>query len=95
MAKNKKQSASSSSSSDENEARLQQLRDSVVTFESLKSSTAEAKAQAGELKSKRNAYHESECNHNLEDDSDDLNNFKLTPEFQQFVAKKLTKKLDE
>jgi hypothetical protein len=95
MAKNKKQS-SSSSSSDEDDERLQQLRDSVITFESLKASSEQAsKTQSNELKSKRSTHEESECNHNLDEDSDDLNNFKVTSEFQQFVAKKLTKRLDE
>jgi hypothetical protein len=99
MSKPKKEAvSSSSSSSDEDDERLQQLKDSVVTFESLKSistSNNTVIAAGTELKSKRGAPVESECNHNLDEDSDDLNNFKVTPEFQRFVAKKLQKKLDE
>jgi hypothetical protein len=53
--------------------------------------------------SSRNDYFTSSSNSNQrqtnqiidENDSDDLNNFKISPEFQAFVAKKLQKKLDE
>ena len=95
MAKTKKESSSSSSSSDEDDERLRQLKDSVVTLESLKPVVSANKNASGtaELKSKREP--QVAIDQNLDNDSDDLNNFKLTPEFQRFVAKKLQKKLDE
>lgn len=86
---------SSSSSSDDDEEKLQQLRESVVTLDSLKS----AVKQETEAEKKISKRSDQESSHrvgqNEEYDSDDLNSFKPSPEFQQFVAKKLLKKLDE
>ena len=75
--------SSSSSSDEEDDLRLQQLREVTVTFDSLKKS--EKKEQKEKPKSKR--YEE------IEDDPNNVCD--VTPEFQEFVAKKLKQKLDE
>ena len=114
----KKSSSSSLSSSDEDDAKLAQLRDSIVTFESLQQKPKEIafsfklcknesennkynneNRQTSQLKSIRYEYFNNSLASNnpndIDYDSDDLNNFSVTPEFQKFVAKKLQTKLDE
>ncbi|CAF1006392.1 unnamed protein product [Brachionus calyciflorus] len=74
--------SSSSSDDEEEDSRLQQLREVAVTFEAL--NKPETKNTVNQ-KSKR-----------IQETEDDPSNLcEVTPEFQEFVAKKLMKKLDE
>lgn len=79
--------SSSSSSDEESDLRLQQLREAVVTVESLNKSTNILKEKSEPVKkSKRIQENEEDQFENICD---------VTPEFQEFVAKKLKSKLDE
>lgn len=77
-------SSSSSSSDEEDDLRLQQLREATVTFETLKKTE---KQEKNEPKPKSKRWQEP--------DEDPNNVCDVTPEFQEFVAKKLKQKLDE
>lgn len=73
---------SSSSSDEEEDSRLAQLREATVTFDNLK---CEAKREEERnSKSKRSS-----------DQNEEPFLLDVSPEFQEFVAKKLRSKLDE
>lgn len=71
--------SNSSSSDEEEDLRIKQLREVAVSFDSLKQVEKDEKPS-----SKRH-----------QDCEDDPNFFEVSPQFQEFVAKKLRKKLDE
>lgn len=71
--------SSSSSSDEEEDLRIKQLREVAVSFETLVKNEKNEKAM-----SKRS-----------QEQAEDPNSCEVTPEFQEFVAKKLSKKLDE
>lgn len=80
---------SSSSSEDEDEAKLAQLREAAVTLDHLKSEAATSLARA-------KTKNDSSNNHNnYEENDNDPFHLDVSPEFREFVAKKLDKKLDE
>ena len=86
----RKQSKQSSSSSDsEDDERMRQLKEATVSFDQITSSKAASSDVSVNKKSKRFIENEPQ------DDDDDDNSFNMTPEFQEFVAKKLRSKLDE
>ena len=100
----KKIVSNSSSSDDEDDERMQQFKDSVVTIDTLKAcvsvnnsscSTTSAATKSTDLNKPSLRFTIKDEPNAMGYDSDDLNNFKLTPEFQKFVAKKLQKKLEE
>lgn len=85
---NKKLKKCSSSSSDESDdERLRQLKEATVSYEQITNSNNYLK-QDIKTKSKRHIEKE-------EIEDNDINSFNLTPEFQDFVSKKLRSKLDE
>lgn len=85
----RKQSKQSSSSSDsEDDERMRQLKEATVSFDQITSSKAASSDVSVNKKSKRFIENEPK-------DDDDDNSFNMTPEFQEFVAKKLRSKLDE
>jgi hypothetical protein len=82
----KKASSSESSSEDEN---LAKFREVAVSFESIKESNKADKNGSSKAMSNRRMGQVDE------NDEDDPNNIiKVTPEFQHFVAAKLSQKLD-
>jgi len=87
MPNKKLKKCSSSSSSDESDdERLKQLKEATISYEQITNSNNNLK-QDIKTKSKRHIEEEIEDN--------DINSFNLTPEFQDFVSKKLRSKLDE
>ena len=88
MPNKKLKKCSSSSSSDESDdERLRQLKEATVSYEQITNSNNNLK-QDIKTKSKRHIEKE-------EIEDNDINSFNLTPEFQDFVSKKLRSKLDE
>lgn len=81
MARSK--STTQSSSSDEDDSRLAQLREATVTFDNLKKECKKNEETSLKI-----------LNDVDEKDSKDFS-LEVTPEFQDFVAKKLKAKLDE
>ena len=80
--KNKKSSSSSSSDSEEDDVITRQIKEAAVSFETI---NASIKVPNNSKSSKRSQEVVNE---------DDFNS-ELTPEFQDFVAKKLKAKIDE
>lgn len=86
--KESRKESSSSSSDSEDDLIKQQLKEATVSFDQIASTSTKAQTDAIKLKSKRFVEDD-------QDNDDAEDSFKLTPEFQDFVAKKLRSKLDE
>ena len=83
--------APSDSSSDEDDERTKQLREATVSFETLTSANRKPSPKSSKLAPSKRPDKQ-------DDDTTERNGFEdlnVTPEFQEFVAKKLAKTLDE
>ena len=78
-----------SSDSDSDDSQDARLREAAVTVEDIKKNNEKSTINENNKKTKKNTYNQND------DFNDNAFKIEVTPEFQNFVAKKLTQILDE